>query len=141
MLKEERRIAETIERGKDRAMPNRDKKILIVDDFGDTAKILVEMLEHFHLSAESADGPEQAFLKLQENEYDLVIADSRMPKVNGVSLLKQVRDSCPNTKIALMSTFDSVNTQRVVTSDRIDYYLPKPVKLSHLERIINDLCK
>jgi|WetSurMetagenome_2_1015567.scaffolds.fasta_scaffold1294631_1 two-component system, NtrC family, response regulator PilR len=122
-------------------MPNYGKKILIVDDFGSTASILAEMLNHFHVNTESAGGPEEAFLKLRDNEYDLVIADSRMPRVNGVSLLKQVRHCCPNTKIALMSTFDSVSTQRVVAIDGIDYYLPKPVKLSHLERIIADLEK
>jgi two-component SAPR family response regulator len=122
-------------------MPDHDKKILIVDDFGNTAKILVEMLDHLHVASESVENSEQAFLKLRECDYDLVIADSRMPKVNGVSLLKQIRRTKPATKIALMSTFDSAGTQRMVATDGIDYYLPKPVKLSHLEKIIADLSK
>ncbi len=120
-------------------MTHRNKKILIVDDFGSTGKVLVEMLDHLHVSSESVENAEQAFLKIGECDYDLVIADSRMPKVNGVSLLRQIRQTHPATKIALMSTFDSIGTQRMVASDGIDYYLPKPVKLSHLERIIADL--
>ena len=104
-------------------------------------RFIVEMLDHLHVASESVENSEQAFLKLGECDYDLVIADSRMPKVNGVSLLKQIRQTKPATKIALMSTFDSAGTQRMVATDGIDYYLPKPVKLSHLEKIIADLCK
>ena len=122
-------------------MPNQSKKILIVDDFGKTAKIIVEMLDHLNVASESVENSEQAFLKLRECDYDLVIADSRMPKVNGVSLLKHIRQTNPATKLAIMSTFDFGGTQRVVAADGIDYYLPKPVKLSHLEKIIADLSK
>jgi len=122
-------------------MPNQNKKILIVDDFGKTAKIIVEMLDHLNVASESVENSEQAFLKLRECDYDLVIADSRMPKVNGVSLLKHIRQTKPATKLAIMSTFDFGGTQRVVAADGIDYYLPKPVKLSHLEKIIADLSK
>ena len=122
-------------------MPNQNKKILIVDDFGKTAKIIVEMLDHLNVASESVENSEQAFLKLRECDYDLVIADSRMPKVNGVSLIKHIRQTNPATKLAIMSTFDFGGTQRVVAADGIDYYLPKPVKLSHLEKIIADLSK
>ncbi len=120
-------------------MPLKEKKILIVDDFGNTAKILVEMLDHLDIPTDSAENSEQAFAKLSEHEYRLVIADSRLPKVDGQSLLKQIRSTCPNTKIALMSTFDSVGTQKLVRVDDIDYYLPKPVKLEHLVKMISDL--
>jgi CheY-like chemotaxis protein len=125
--------------GRNTSMSNSDKKVLIVDDFGETAKILVEMFDHLQVQTDSAENPEQAFLKLTEHEYRLVIADSRMPKVNGISLLKQIRQSSPNTKIALMSTFNSANTQKLVQVDGIDYYLPKPVKLQHLEKMLSDL--
>jgi DNA-binding response OmpR family regulator len=110
-----------------------------VDDFGNTAKILVEMLDHLHVPTDAADNPEQAFLKIKENEYRLIIADSRMPKVDGVSLLKQIRQFSPTTKVALMSTFDSTRTQKMVAADGIDYYLPKPVKLSELTKMISVL--
>lgn len=38
-----------------------------------------------------------------------------------------------------MSTFDSVATRKLVAADGIDYYLPKPVKLQHLEAMIKEL--
>ena len=120
-------------------MPSQNKKVLIVDDFGETAKILVEMFDHLHVSTDSVDSPDKAFLKLNESSYSVVIADSRMPKVNGVSLLKQIRQTNPETKVVLMSTFDSGRTQKMVAADGIDYYLPKPVKLQHLEKMITDL--
>jgi CheY-like chemotaxis protein len=120
-------------------MPKHDSKVLIVDDFGDTAKILVEMFDHLHVTTDSANTPEQAFTKVNENEYKLVIADSRMPKVDGVSLLKQIRQSNPETKVAVMSTFNSGNTHKISVADGIDYYLPKPVKLKDLRQMLDEL--
>ncbi len=120
-------------------MPKHESKVLIVDDFGDTAKILVEMFDHLRVTTDSANTPEQAFTKVNENQYKLVIADSRMPKVDGVSLLKQIRQSSPETKVAVMSTFDSGNTHKISVADGIDYYLPKPVKLKHLQQMLDEL--
>jgi DNA-binding NtrC family response regulator len=120
-------------------MADKQKRVLIVDDFGETAKILVDMFDHLNVATDSVDNPDQAFMKVSENHYQMVIADSRMPKVNGVSLLKQIRQTSPETKVVLMSTFDSGNTQKLVVTDGIDYYLPKPVKLAHLEKMIADL--
>ncbi len=113
--------------------------MLIVDDFGDTGKILVQMFDHLNVKTESVNNPEQAFSKVSENNYKLVIADSRMPKLDGVSLLKRIRQSSPSTKVVVMSTFDSGHTQKMVAVDGIDYYLPKPVKLQHLEQMITEL--
>lgn len=120
-------------------MAKSDTKILVVDDFGDTGKIIVEMLGHLDISTESVNNPEQAFLKVKENSYRLVIADSRMPKLDGVSLLKRIRQSSPDTKVAVMSTFDSGQTHKLVVADGIDYYLPKPVKLQHLQQMLTEL--
>lgn len=120
-------------------MTKNEMKVLIVDDFGDTAKVLVEMFDHLSVRTESVDNPDSAFMKVNENHYSLVIADSRMPKLNGVSLLKQIRQTSPDTKVALMSTFDSANTQKMAVADGIDYYLPKPIKLIHLQKMITDL--
>lgn len=120
-------------------MSKQDSKVLIVDDFGDTGKILVQMFDHLNVATESTNNPEQAFSKVIEKHYQLVIADSRMPKLDGVSLLKQIRESSPGTKVVIMSTFNSGNTQKMVTADGIDYYLPKPVKLQHLQQMLTEL--
>ncbi len=116
-----------------------NKKVLIVDDFGDTGKILVEMFDHLRVPTESVDNPGDAFEKVSKHQYRLVIADSRMPKLDGVSLLKRIRERWPDTKVAVMSTFNSSNTQKLVVADDIDYYLPKPINMKHLEDIARDL--
>lgn len=120
-------------------MSKTDSKILIVDDYGDTAKVLSEMFDHLHVHTDAAESPEEAFIKVKTHNYELVIADSRMPKVDGVSLLKEIRASSPTTKVAVMSTFDSGNTHKLVVADGIDYYLPKPVKLKHLQQMLEKL--
>ncbi len=46
-------------------MAKQDSKILIVDDFGDTGKILGQMFDHLNVTTESTNNPEQAFLEDQ----------------------------------------------------------------------------
>jgi DNA-binding NtrC family response regulator len=116
-----------------------NKKVLIVDDFGDTGKILVQMFDHLNVPTESVDNPGDAFEKVAKHQYRLVIADSRMPKLDGVSLLKRIRERWPATKVAVMSTFNSGATQKLVAKDDIDYYLPKPINMGHLEKITREL--
>ena len=120
-------------------MTEKQKKVLIVDDFGETGKILGEMFDHLHVETESVTNSEEALAKIDDNIYELVIADSRLRKVSGVSLLKRIREKNPETKVAVMSTFDTPKTQRLIISDNIDYYLPKPVKLKHLQQMLSDL--
>ena len=100
--------------------------ILIVDDEEKIRKILKIMITlKGHKIDEACDG-EQALKKIKENAYDLVIADVRMPKIDGIALLREINSMenfVPVVFITAYATIDSaVEAMRMGAVD----YIPKP---------------
>ncbi len=85
-------------------------RILVVDDEQKMRHLLAMMISrHDHQVEQAADGAE-ALKKIDENAYDMVISDIKMPQMDGMALLAQVqaRDlSCPMVFITAFATVDS----------------------------------
>ena len=113
-----------------------NNKVLIVEDNEQTAHSLAQMINYFDIQAEVAHDGEEATRLLAENVYFLVIADTHMPKVSGFELLKHIKRNHPQIPIAVISTSNTVATRGVVTQNRADFYLPKPIKMSDVQELI-----
>jgi DNA-binding response OmpR family regulator len=111
-------------------------KILIVEDSTRTADSLRQMIELFGQESEVASNGTDAMKLLKENNYFLIIADTHMPGVSGVELLKHIKQTYPKTPIAVISTADSDSTRGMVVTNRADFYLPKPLKVADLEYLL-----
>ncbi|MFB2937443.1 response regulator [Aerosakkonemataceae cyanobacterium BLCC-F154] len=107
-------------------------KILLVEDDETAAKVLAQELSTHHYTVEiTADG--QSGLELaQAFHYDLLVLDIILPKLDGISLCRQLRSQGLQIPILLLSAKNS-------TSDRVkgleagaDDYLVKPYELSEL---------
>lgn len=120
-------------------MGKKKQSVLIVDDFNESADALMQMFEHLDIGVAKADSAEEALKQIEQCKFMLVIADSRLKDRRGEKLLKEIRTKHPDTRLAVLSTFNTANTQQVVITDKIDYYLPKPVKMKHLEEMIASL--
>jgi CheY-like chemotaxis protein len=103
-----------------------DKKILIVDDNKQMADCLGEMVDALGLDFHVAVDGLEAIERLEKENYSLVIADTRMPRVSGFELLKYVKKNHPSVAVAMISTHDSLNTHRMLVREQPDFYLPKP---------------
>jgi len=112
------------------------KTVLVVDDNENMAKCLSEMIEIFGLSCVSVNNGEEALRLLETEKFSLIIADSNMPKVSGLTLLKKVKKNYPDIQIAIMSTRNSEMTQNVVFKYKPDFYLTKPFKTSDIEQLL-----
>ncbi len=73
---------------------NKKYKILAIDDNKDILELLKIHLEKSKesLSVETAQSSEKALNLIEKNDYDAILADYKMPKYNGLELLKKVRD-------------------------------------------------
>ena len=108
----------------------KSKKFLIVDDAGSMRALLAAILREFGISSidEAADG-EQAFRKIKQSKYDLVLCDWEMPNMSGIDLLQKVRDDesigqVPFVMVTSLSNTDKVKQAIAVgTSD----YVIKPI--------------
>jgi PAS domain S-box-containing protein len=83
----------------------RGLRILVADDDQGIAKSLEEMLEADGCIVETADDGERALAMLGESEFDLVLSDVVMPKMDGYDLYLQVKEKYPKLPVLMMTAF------------------------------------
>ncbi|MFH2057084.1 MAG: response regulator [bacterium] len=102
------------------------KQVLIVDDNQQMADCLAEMVTTLGRRCRAVYDGKSAIKELNAGGYDLVVADTQMPEMNGFDLLKRIRKRHPKVRVALISTTDTLRTQKIILRDQPDFYLPKP---------------
>ncbi len=67
------------------------KSILVIDDEGLVTTSLKQLLKKAGYNVDIANNAQTAMNKVKENDFDLIISDIRMPKINGVEVVKEIR--------------------------------------------------
>ena len=83
---------------------------LIVDDDDIVRESLSAVLQNRGFAFQQAADREQALQRLGEQEFDVVITDLKMPKINGIELLKSIKDQRPETIVILITSYASAET-------------------------------
>jgi two-component system, NtrC family, response regulator AtoC len=112
-----------------------NRKVLLVDDEEVFVEQLKEALLHAHPTFEintAGDGIE-ALDKMSGQSFDIVITDMRMPRMNGMSLLKTINEKHPGTYVVVVTAFGNVSL--AVEAMRYGAYdfLEKPFNMETLE--------
>ncbi len=85
---------------------NPDKKILIVEDEKYLRELYVEMLEEEGYSVDSKANGKDGYVAIKKGGYDLVLLDVMLPGIDGLEILKRIKDSPsekPNKNIVLLT--------------------------------------
>ena len=121
-------------------MKNKKYKILIVDDNKEILNSLVltlKLADDFYSEIETATNGETALVKMMKDEFDLVLADYKMPGMNGVELLSKVNDKYPNTARILITGYSDISTAKdAINKAKVDNYVEKPWHNDELRSII-----
>ncbi len=114
---------------------NRKEKVLIVDD----EKIIRESLRHWfedlRYHVETADSGPSALKKFIREKFSLLLIDMEMPGMNGLELLKRVKEIDKDTIVIMITAFATVSSAIAALKDGAFDYVTKPVypdKLAHL---------
>lgn len=79
-------------------------KVLLVDNDPLFLELSKTFLEVFHdISSDTVESAGKALEKLEEDSYDVVVADYDMPFMDGITLLKTIRDRCINVPFILFT--------------------------------------
>ncbi len=106
--------------------------ILVVDDEQIVLKSCERILSHEGYSVDTAMSAKEAMQLLEKNLYDLIITDIKMPEMDGIEFMKQVRAKNPDINIVVITGYPSQESIREALSLRIIDYLPKPFSPIHL---------
>jgi CheY-like chemotaxis protein len=78
-------------------------RILIVDDQSNVRKMLTTMMRHHGFEAVGVEDAVSALKELETPDYDVAIVDIYMPRIDGVKLIKAIRERDPEFPIIAMS--------------------------------------
>ncbi len=123
-------------------MANKDISILVVDDIENMRKLIASMLFKLKFTKiMMAENGRDAWNKMQNNEFDLVIADWNMPSMSGLDLLKAIRSDPKHATLpVLMVTAEAVKENIVAAAKhKVNGYIVKPFSPATLEAKINDI--
>lgn len=117
--------------------------VMVVDDDDELARLFKRLLEGNGFSSVSFNDPLLALKHFKDDphRYWLVIADLKMPNLNGIDLAKNIRNISSSVKILLITGFfddEHLNKPDFIEA-RISEVLHKPVKLGELLECVHEL--
>jgi DNA-binding NtrC family response regulator len=113
-------------------MDNSKIKILVVDDEAALCAGVQEGLRREGYRVDAANHAATALQLVQQNFYNLIISDVKMPGLGGLELLARIREHSRDTLFILMTAFSTVeNAVEAMRLGAYDY-LPKPIDLKRL---------
>lgn len=113
-------------------------KIMIIDDELNILEVLNKFLSRSgKLEVETYSNPLIALKKISTKKYDLVLSDIMMPQLDGLDILKNIKESDPKIKVILMTAYNTNYTKEKSIKFNADNYIEKPFKnLKFLEETI-----
>lgn len=111
-------------------------RILLVDDEKNLLEFLNIMLTQEGYNVTVACGGKEAIDVLHKNEFDVVITDIKMPRVNGLEVLKFVKENSPDTMVIMITAFASHETAVEAMKSGAYDYITKPFNNDQIKLVI-----
>jgi len=126
-----------------RKLANRKRLVAIVDDEKDITVLFRDALQRIKgISIFAFTNPLMALehFTINKEQYVLVISDLRMPSLNGLELVKKIKDLNPLSRTILMTAFeiDDKLFQEYSKKEIINAFLQKPIRLDDLFAVVNN---
>lgn len=111
-------------------------KVLVVDDEEMIRKLFCRVLEERGYQADPAKNETEVFERLKENKYRIMVLDVRMPGVNDLRILKEVRKLYPEIEVIMVSGHGTMRTAQESLNLGAYDYLSKPVNTDDLLDVV-----
>jgi len=114
------------------------ERILVVDDDRGIQDVLDIMLSREGYQVTTADDGAAALDIIRKKKFDLVITDLKMPRMDGIDLLKGVKETAPGTAVILLTAFASGETALAAMREGAYDYVEKNFNVDDLLGIVRD---
>lgn len=107
-------------------------RILLAEDERDLANAVKRVLEYSKYDVDIAYDGVQAMDRFYENEYDLLILDVMMPRMDGFEVVKKIRSSGSSVPVLMLTARAEVDDKVLGLDSGADDYLTKPFQIKEL---------
>ena len=117
---------------------NDKANILIVDDEEVVRISHLRSLEGVECNARAAEGGNQAIDVMEQQPFDVVLLDLRMPDLDGMDLLKTIKQRWPDSEVVVITGYPSIETAKEAVRLGACNYLTKPLGPNEVLKAAND---
>jgi len=117
------------------------KRILVVDDEENARIALSRLLTKEGFAVDSVSNGFEALSYLRQQEVNLIITDINMPEMNGITFLKELNKSFPDSNVIMITAYGGVESYIESMSLGAFEYMNKPVKVGELKSILKKIFK
>jgi DNA-binding NtrC family response regulator len=111
-------------------------RILIVDDEEIVIRSCLRILAGDEFQVESVQDGREALKKIEENPYDVVILDIMMPNIDGLEVLRRVKETHPNVDVIMITGLSQVDTAVQAMKLGAFDYISKPFEPDELKLVV-----
>jgi DNA-binding NtrC family response regulator len=116
-------------------------KILVVDDDAIVIKSCRRILEAEGFEVSSVPSADKALEALKSYDFDLLLIDVKMPKHDGMYLMREIKKNWPEIPIIIMSGYPTPETIAEVLKLGATLFIPKPFKPDELVKSVRQALK
>jgi two-component system response regulator HydG len=117
---------------------DKNARIIIVDDDENIRKTMKTILEYEGYIVDLAATGNEAIEMTQETAYNIALLDIRLPDMEGVELLKLIKDNVPRTRKIMVTGYPSMQNAISALNKNADAYLVKPVDVEKLLNMVKE---
>ena len=116
-------------------------KILVVDDDAIVIKSCRRILEAEGFEVTAVPSADEALERIKSSEFDLLLMDVKMPKHDGIFLMREVKKNRPALPIIVMSGYPTPETIADVLRLGAAQFIPKPFRPDELTKVVRRFLK
>ena len=116
-------------------------RILVVDDDESITNTMKAILEDEGYIVDIAATGREAIKKTEETAYNVALLDIRLPDMEGVELLKLMKDAVPRTRKIMVTGYPSMQNAITALNKNADVYMIKPVDIEKLLNTVKEQIK
>ncbi|MCJ7602805.1 MAG: response regulator [Desulfobulbaceae bacterium] len=116
----------------------KDFKVLIVDDEKDFLEMTIKRMQKKNIRCEGAESGEEAIEKIKKGKFDVVLLDVKMPGMDGVETLREIKLINPLIEVVMLTGHASVESGIDGMKLGAFDYLMKPIELDLLLEKLED---
>jgi len=116
-------------------------RVLLVEDSVRLQEVVGAALRRSGYAVDVSGDGEDGLWRAENNEYDVIILDIMLPKMDGLSLLRRLREGRKATHVLLLTARDTVQDRVLGLKSGADDYLVKPFALAELLARVETLCR